>query len=139
MTTLLNSNYFFCFWHETILGITSFENYNDTFSACGYTVPTGSGILVSIWGLHRDPKYWGPDAEQFDPDRFLPERFKLEHSCSYVPFSHGPRNCLGKENNPFTLRSDSKLTQKNLSTKLNLVAKALPRIHHHPTTFTKNT
>ncbi|KOB57388.1 Uncharacterized protein OBRU01_24696, partial [Operophtera brumata] len=47
----------------------------DTKLPSGRTMPAGSGIAVSIWGLHRDPKYWGPDAEHFDPDRFLPERF----------------------------------------------------------------
>ncbi|XP_013177583.1 PREDICTED: cytochrome P450 4C1-like [Papilio xuthus] len=61
----------------------------------GRVFPAGSGAAVSIWGLHRDPKYWGPDAEVFDPDRFLPERFNLKHACSYIPFSSGPRNCIG--------------------------------------------
>ncbi|XP_052738453.1 cytochrome P450 4C1-like [Bicyclus anynana] len=61
----------------------------------GVTIPSGSGIFVSIFGAHRDPKYWGPDAEHFDPDRFLPERFNLQHACSYMPFSYGPRNCVG--------------------------------------------
>ncbi|KPJ11285.1 Cytochrome P450 4C1 [Papilio machaon] len=61
----------------------------------GRTLPAGSGVAVSIWGLHRDPNYWGPDAEVFDPDRFLPERFNVKHACSYMPFSSGPRNCLG--------------------------------------------
>ncbi|XP_023951630.1 cytochrome P450 4c3 isoform X2 [Bicyclus anynana] len=61
----------------------------------GLMCPSGSGIVVSIIGAHRDPKYWGPDAEHFDPDRFLPERFNLQHACSYMPFSNGPRNCVG--------------------------------------------
>ncbi|XP_037875026.1 cytochrome P450 4c3 isoform X1 [Bombyx mori] len=61
----------------------------------GSVLPAGSGIVVSIWGIHRDPKYWGPEAEHFDPDRFLPERFNVEHPCCYLPFSSGPRNCLG--------------------------------------------
>ncbi|KAF9417875.1 hypothetical protein HW555_005172 [Spodoptera exigua] len=61
----------------------------------GRVLPAGSGVACSIWGVHRDPKYWGPDAEKFDPDRFLPERFNLEHACSYMPFSNGPRNCVG--------------------------------------------
>ncbi|CAG5035855.1 unnamed protein product [Parnassius apollo] len=60
----------------------------------GRILPAGSGIVVSIWGVHRDPKYWGPNAECFDPDRFLPERFNLQHACSYMPFSNGPRNCV---------------------------------------------
>ncbi|XP_072940755.1 cytochrome P450 4C1-like [Epargyreus clarus] len=61
----------------------------------GYTLPAGCGVVVSIWGAHRDPRYWGPDAEMFDPDRFLPERFNLKYPCSFMPFSNGPRNCLG--------------------------------------------
>lgn len=60
------------------------------------TLPKGSGLIVCIWGVHRNPKYWGPDAHCFDPDRFLPERCKYLHPCAYIPFSHGPRNCLGK-------------------------------------------
>ncbi|KAM3962933.1 cytochrome P450 4C1-like [Aphomia sociella] len=61
----------------------------------GRVLPAGSGVVISIWGIHRDPKYWGPDAEHFDPDRFLPERFNLTHACSFMPFSSGPRNCPG--------------------------------------------
>ncbi|CAH0407648.1 unnamed protein product [Chilo suppressalis] len=61
----------------------------------GRVLPAGSGVVVCIWGAHRDPKHWGPDAEKFDPDRFLPERFLPKHVCSYMPFSQGPRNCLG--------------------------------------------
>ncbi|KAJ0180016.1 hypothetical protein K1T71_004607 [Dendrolimus kikuchii] len=61
----------------------------------GRILPAGTGVVVSIWGAHRDPKYWGPDAEHFDPDRFLPERFHLKHPCSFMPFSSGPRNCIG--------------------------------------------
>ncbi|KAI5643798.1 cytochrome p450 domain-containing protein [Phthorimaea operculella] len=61
----------------------------------GRVLPGGSGVVVSIWGVHRDPKYWGPDVEEFNPDRFLPEKFNLAHPCSYMPFSNGPRNCVG--------------------------------------------
>ncbi|XP_050343067.1 cytochrome P450 4d2-like isoform X3 [Nymphalis io] len=61
----------------------------------GRVLPSGSGVVVSIWGCHRDPKYWGSDAEHFDPDRFLPERLNLKHACSFMPFSNGPRNCVG--------------------------------------------
>ncbi|CAH2107550.1 unnamed protein product [Euphydryas editha] len=68
----------------------------------GRILPSGSGVVVSIWGCHRDPKYWGPDAEHFDPDRFLPERFNLAHPCSYIPFSNGPRSCVGYQ---YTLMS----------------------------------
>ncbi|KPJ11286.1 Cytochrome P450 4d2 [Papilio machaon] len=69
----------------------------DIYLPSGRTLPAGSGTVVSIWGLHRDPKYWGPKAEFFDPDRFLPERLDLKYSCSYMPFSSGPRNCPGSQ------------------------------------------
>ncbi|XP_013178242.1 PREDICTED: cytochrome P450 4d2-like [Papilio xuthus] len=67
----------------------------DIYLPSGRTLPAGFGAIVSAWGMHRDPKYWGPDAEVFDPDRFLPERFNLKHTCSYMPFSSGPRSCVG--------------------------------------------
>ncbi|GBP32878.1 Probable cytochrome P450 313a1 [Eumeta japonica] len=61
----------------------------------GRILPAGAGVVVSLWGVHRDPAHWGPDADHFDPDRFLPERFRSQHTRSYIPFSNGPRNCLG--------------------------------------------
>ncbi|XP_063389162.1 cytochrome P450 4c3-like [Cydia fagiglandana] len=61
----------------------------------GNVLPAGSGIAASVWGTQRNPKYWGPDAAAFDPDRFLPERAALRHPCAFMAFSTGPRNCIG--------------------------------------------
>ncbi|XP_020289256.1 cytochrome P450 4C1-like [Pseudomyrmex gracilis] len=60
-----------------------------------YTVPSGTNILLNIYAMHRDPKFW-PNPELFDPDRFLPEKSKNYHPFSYLPFSAGPRNCIGQ-------------------------------------------
>ncbi|KRT83099.1 cytochrome P450 [Oryctes borbonicus] len=60
----------------------------------GYQIPAGAQAIVHIYGVHRDPDHY-VDPEKFIPERFLPENAKARHPYSYIPFSAGPRNCLG--------------------------------------------
>ena len=57
-------------------------------------VPADSHIMIHLYDVHRDPNFW-TDPDKFDPDRFLPERSKNQHPFAYLPFSAGPRNCIG--------------------------------------------
>ena len=60
----------------------------------GYLVPKGTNVVVPIYTLHRNPRYF-PEPETFDPDRFLPEREKELPRYAYLPFGAGPRICIG--------------------------------------------
>jgi cytochrome P450 len=60
----------------------------------GYRVPKGATIMISPYTLHRRPDYF-PEPEHFDPTRFTPEREKLLPRSAYIPFSAGPRICIG--------------------------------------------
>jgi cytochrome P450 len=65
----------------------------------GYDVARGDVVLPFIWGVHRHRDFW-TNPEQFDPERFAGGSSKLRHKWSYLPFSGGPRVCIG---NAFSL------------------------------------
>ena len=51
----------------------------------------GMLIYVSYLNLHTSPKYWGPDAGQFVPERFLGGCKKDQ---PFMAFGYGPRSCV---------------------------------------------
>ncbi|XP_065397767.1 cytochrome P450 3A43 isoform X1 [Macaca fascicularis] len=60
----------------------------------GVFIPKGLAVMVPIYALHHDPKYWT------EPEKFCPERFSKKNKDSidpyrYIPFGAGPRNCIG--------------------------------------------
>jgi len=57
-------------------------------------VNKGALVGVHIYAIHKDPNYW-EDPERFDPDRFLPEQSKNRPPYAWMPFSIGPRQCIG--------------------------------------------
>ncbi|KAL3225845.1 hypothetical protein MRX96_025427 [Rhipicephalus microplus] len=61
----------------------------------GYKIPKGVTCFVNIYSLHRNPEYF-KDPELYIPERFLTPEVRNRHPFSYIPFSGGPKNCLGQ-------------------------------------------
>ncbi|XP_033217508.1 cytochrome P450 4g15 isoform X1 [Belonocnema kinseyi] len=61
-----------------------------------YTVPAGCTVVVATLKLHRQPNIY-PNPDVFDPDNFLPEKTANRHYYAFVPFSAGPRSCVGRK------------------------------------------
>ena len=51
-------------------------------------------VVVSFYVIHRRPDCF-PDPERFEPERFTPEAEKSLPRYAYMPFSIGPRLCIG--------------------------------------------
>uniref|UniRef100_A0A669D7S5 Leukotriene-B(4) omega-hydroxylase 2 n=1 Tax=Oreochromis niloticus TaxID=8128 RepID=A0A669D7S5_ORENI len=60
------------------------------------TVPAGEICLVSIYGTHHNPIVW-TNPNEFDPHRFDPGNKMSQASHAFIPFSSGPRNCIGQK------------------------------------------
>ncbi|GBB91122.1 hypothetical protein RclHR1_18250004 [Rhizophagus clarus] len=58
-----------------------------------YILPVNASCLVNAWQIHHNPKYW-ENPKQYNPERFLDNEKK--HPFSWVPFSAGPRTCIGQ-------------------------------------------
>ena len=63
-------------------------------TVCGYNIPAGTNIFFAPYYLHRHPDFW-EEPESFKPDRFSAEEVKKRHKFAFIPFSAGPRRCIG--------------------------------------------
>ncbi|PAV58774.1 hypothetical protein WR25_10837 isoform A [Diploscapter pachys] len=64
-----------------------------TTTAAGLRIEKGESVMTDTWTLHHDKNLWGPDADEFVPERWLN---KIPHpQGAYLPFGAGPRMCIG--------------------------------------------
>src|SRR5579859_4566077 len=77
-----------------------------------YPIPNGMFVIFDLVHVHRDPKFWGPDSNEFNPSRFdarLPrptqntdspdlgnEKIRIPVKGAFLPFAEGQRSCLGR-------------------------------------------
>ncbi|XP_046556782.1 ultra-long-chain fatty acid omega-hydroxylase-like [Haliotis rubra] len=61
----------------------------------GTQFPVGTIMTVNIHSLGLNPHVW-PDPQEYQPERFLPENTRTMDPFAFVPFSAGPRNCIGQ-------------------------------------------
>ncbi|CAL4957877.1 unnamed protein product [Urochloa decumbens] len=65
----------------------------------GYTIPSGTRVIVNAWALARDPTHW-ESAEEFMPERFMEggSAFAMDYrgnDFAFLPFGAGRRICPG--------------------------------------------
>ncbi|XP_055308985.1 cytochrome P450 4V2-like [Sitodiplosis mosellana] len=65
------------------------------FEINGGVIPKGSQIFLNVLRMHKNPKFFGENALEFYPERFLPENCADWHPYLFIPFSAGARNCIG--------------------------------------------
>ncbi|KAL5509312.1 hypothetical protein EMCRGX_G004654 [Ephydatia muelleri] len=69
-----------------------FRDLGEDMMLQGHLVPKGCWLMIAIYQIHRCPEFW-ENPEEFNPLRFSSE---IRHPYAYIPFSAGPRNCIGQ-------------------------------------------
>ena len=67
-------------------------------------IPEGTRVYLAPWAVNRSTKIWGPDAEQFVPERWIDTETGKPNNTGGVrnnycnlTFLHGPRSCIGEK------------------------------------------
>ncbi|KAF7813181.1 cytokinin hydroxylase-like [Senna tora] len=60
-------------------------------------VPNGTNLWIDVVAMHHDPELWGPDVNEFRPERFRDDpNGGCRHKMGYLPFGFGGRMCVGR-------------------------------------------
>ncbi|CAI0457834.1 unnamed protein product [Linum tenue] len=65
----------------------------------GHHVRPKTRVFFSAYAMARMEDVWGPDCNEFKPERWITEKgeIQLVPSHRFATFNGGPRSCLGKE------------------------------------------
>ncbi|KAL0659442.1 hypothetical protein Bca4012_080027 [Brassica carinata] len=60
----------------------------------GYDIAAGTQVMINAWAIQRDNATWGPDAEEFKPERHLNSSLDFQgQDYKFIPFGSGRRLC----------------------------------------------
>ena len=64
-------------------------------------IPKGTVVVLSIWLMNRSPEVWGPEAGEFQPERWITDGKPNQNggassNYEFLTFLHGPRSCIGQ-------------------------------------------
>ncbi|RDW74534.1 cytochrome P450 [Aspergillus mulundensis] len=62
----------------------------------GHIFKPGDVLSVPTYTIHHSKEIWGPDADDFVPERWDPARLTARQKAAFIPFSTGPRACVGR-------------------------------------------
>jgi cytochrome P450 len=65
-----------------------------------HPIPKNTTIIISPWAINVNKELWGPDADEFNPDRWMGQGVAntggADSNYSFLTFLHGPRSCIGQ-------------------------------------------
>jgi benzoate 4-monooxygenase len=62
----------------------------------GHSFPPGTALSVPAYTIHHSKAIWGEDADDFVPERWDEGRITEKQKEAFIPFSYGPRACVGR-------------------------------------------
>jgi len=72
------------------------REFSEDMTLHGHFFKKGTSVTPFMYVAHLNPKYWGDNASQFQPERWNNESTHgYENNFFYLPFAAGPRNCIG--------------------------------------------
>ncbi|MFC4425117.1 bifunctional cytochrome P450/NADPH--P450 reductase [Deinococcus navajonensis] len=92
--------------------------YETTLLGGEYEVTPQDTLMAILPALHRDLAVWGPDVENFRPERFAPGTIEHIPPNAWKPFGTGQRSCIGR---PFAMQ-EAQLVLASVVQRFDLIA-----------------
>lgn len=88
----------------SILPISPPRMVTQDFEFYQYKLKKGQKVQMNLYAMHRNESHWGPDANEFRPQRFLDQDGNVKHDDWLQPYGYGKRKCLGEKVADNTIR-----------------------------------